>query len=74
MYRNGNVTVRDVTPNELKNQHSSTYLWQKTKFKDDPANIYLLMVDLKKYPDADVRKPGSVTADMVSKFHIPAKN
>ena len=74
MYRNGNVTVRAVTPDELKNQHSSTYLWQKTKLKDDPNNIYLLMVDLKKNPDADVNKPGSVTPDMVSKFHIPAKN
>lgn len=74
MYRNGNVTVRAVTAEELKNQHSSTYIWQKTMLKDDPQHIYLLMVDLKKYPNADVKKQGSITPDMVSKFHIPAKS
>ena len=73
MYRNGDVKVRDVTADELKNQHSSTYLWQKTALKDDPNNIYLLMVDLKKYPAANVKKQGTITPDMVSKFHIPAK-
>ena len=74
MYRNGDVTVRAVTPEELKNQHSSTYLWQKTMLKDDDRNIYLLVVDLKKNPNANVKKQGTITPDMVSKFHIPAKS
>lgn len=73
MNRNGAVKVRDVAADELKNQHSGSYLWEKTAFKDDPKNVYLLLVDLKKHPDADVNKPGSITPDMVSKFHIPAK-
>ena len=73
MYRNGDIKIRDVSADELKNQHSTTYLWQKTKLKDDPNNIYLLMVDLKKYPNANVKKQGTITADMVSKFHVPDK-
>ncbi|RYZ30708.1 MAG: hypothetical protein EOO10_01895 [Chitinophagaceae bacterium] len=74
MYRNGDVKVREVTADELKNQHSTTYLWEKTKLKDDPNNLYLLLVDLKKYPKANIKKPGTITADMVSKFHIPDRN
>jgi len=74
MYRNGDVKVRDVTADELKNQHSTTYLWEKTKLKDDPNNVYLLLVDLKKHPNANIKKPGTITPDMVSKFHIPDRN
>lgn len=73
MNRNGAVSRRDVTADELRNQHSSAYIWQKTTFKDDPQNLYLLMVDLKKYPNADVNKAGSIDPSWVSKFHIPAK-
>ena len=73
MNRNGAITVRAVSPDELKTQHSTTYLWQKTKLRDDPARLYLLLVDLKKHPEADVNKAGTITPDMVSKFHIPAE-
>src|SRR4051794_37099682 len=45
--RNGQTTTRAITQEELKSQHSSTYLWEKAMLKDDPNNIYLLMVDLK---------------------------
>lgn len=74
MSKNGNNTSRPVTTEELKNQHSGRYLWEKTKLKDDPNNIYLLMVDLKAHPDADINKSGSIDPSWVSKFHIPIKN
>ncbi len=71
--RNGQTTTRAITQEELKNQHSSTYLWEKTMLKDDPNNVYLLMVDLKKHPDVDVHNPQTIDPSWVSKFHIPAK-
>ena len=74
MYRNGNSTSRPVTAEDLKKQHSGSYLWQKSMLKDDPNNIYLLMVDLKQHPDADVKKAGSIDPSWVSKFHIPVKD
>lgn len=73
MYRNGVSTNRAVSADELKSQHSSSYLWQKTVLKDDAQNIYLLTVNLKDHPDADVKKAGSIQPDWVSKFHISAK-
>jgi hypothetical protein len=69
--KNGSTTARPIPENELKDQHSCTYLWEKTTFPDDPKNIYLLMVDLEEHPQADVTKPGSIQPSWVSKFHIP---
>src|SRR4051812_25341653 len=71
--RNGQITTRAITPDELKSQHSTSYLWEKTMLKDDPNNVYLLMVDLKKHPDADVTNPQTIDPSWVSKFHIPAQ-
>ncbi len=71
--KNGSTTSRPIPESELKGQHSGKFIWEKTSFPDDPNNIYLLMVDLKKYPDADINKPGSIDPSMVSKFHIPVK-
>ena len=71
--KNGRTTSRPISPNELAGQHSCTYLWEKTVFKDDPNNIYLLMVDLEQHPNADVNNPSSIDPSWVSKFHIPAK-
>lgn len=69
--KNGVTTSRPVPEDELKRQHSSTYLWEKFDFPDDPSHTYLLVVDLKKYPQADVNRPGSIDPSWVSKFHIP---
>jgi hypothetical protein len=71
--KNGKITTRAITPEELKNQHSSTYLWEKTMLKDDPNNVYLLMVDLKQHPNVDVHNPHTIDPSWVSKFHIPAR-
>lgn len=71
--KNGISTSRPIPKNELAGQHSQKFLWQKTTFKDDPNNIYLLMVDLEEHPEADVNKPGSIQPEWVSKFHIPAR-
>ena len=71
--RNGQTTTRAITQDELKGQHSSTYLWEKTHLRDDVNNVYLLMVDLKKHPNADVHNPQSIDPTWVSKFHIPAR-
>lgn len=71
--KNGKVTARVIAKAELGTQHSSTYLWEKTMLKDDPNNIYLLMVDLKQHPCADVNNPSTIQPDWVSKFHIPGK-
>src|SRR3954462_2996332 len=71
--RNGQVTTRAITQEELKNQHSTTYLWEKTMLKDDPNNVYLLMVDLKQHPNVDVHNPQTIDPSWVSKFHIPAR-
>lgn len=73
MNQNGKATARAVSKEELEGQHSCTYLWEKTSLANDPNNIYLLMVDLEKYPGADVNKPGTIDPSWVSKFHIPAK-
>lgn len=69
--KNGSTTSRPIPDNELKGQHSCTYLWEKTQLKDDPNNIYLLMVDLEKHPQADVNNPRTIDPSWVSKFHIP---
>lgn len=71
--KNGATTSRPIPQDELKGQHSCTYLWERTSLKDDPRNTYLLVVDLEQHPNADVSKPGSIDASWVSKFHIPAK-
>ena len=71
--RNGISTSRPIPESELKGQHSCTYLWEKTMLKDDPNNVYLLMVDLEQHPDADVNNPKTIDPSWVSKFHIPAK-
>jgi hypothetical protein len=70
--KNGSTTTRPIAANELQGQHSGRYLWERTTMKDDPNNTYLLLVDLKKHPNADVNKAGSIERDWVSKFHIPA--
>jgi hypothetical protein len=71
--RSGIASSRPIPKEELQGQHSSSYLWQKTMFKDDPDNVYLLMVDLEKYPNADVNTAGTIKPEWVSKFHIPVK-
>jgi len=70
-YNNGSINQRAITAEELKKQQSASYLWQKTTLKNDPNNLYLLMVNLKDHPDADVKKAGSIDPSWVSKFHIP---
>lgn len=72
--RNGVLGSRPIPEDELKGQHSCTYLWQKTEFADDPSHYYLLTVDLEKYPDADVNKAGTIDPAWISKFHIPKKS
>lgn len=72
--KNGNVTTRAITADELQRQHSGRYLWEKTMIKDDPRNVYLLTVDLKAHPDADANKPGSIDASWITKFHIPVSH
>lgn len=71
--KNGKVTARTIPKSELGTQHSTSYLWEKTMLKDDTKNVYLLIVDLKQHPDADINNPGTIQPDWVSKFHIPAK-
>lgn len=72
--KNGSTTSRTIPKGDLVNQHSGRYLWEKTTFKDDPNNIYLLLVDIKAHPGADINNPQSIDPLWVSKFHIPAKN
>jgi hypothetical protein len=69
--KNGNTSSRAIPQNELAEQHSCTYLWEKTKSKDDPNHLYLLMVDMEQHPDIDLSKPGTIDPSWVSKFHIP---
>jgi hypothetical protein len=69
----GVSSSRAIPKNELEGRHSSAFIWQKTTFNDDPNNIYLLLVDLKEHPDADVNKAGTIKPEWVSKFHIPAR-
>jgi hypothetical protein len=71
--RNGSTSSRPIPQSDLKTTHSNTYIWQKTKLKDDPNNIYLLMVDLDAHPQSDVNDPKTIDPSWVSKFHIPAK-
>ena len=69
--KNGDRSTRAIPAEELKGQHSCTFLWEKTMLKDDPQNIYLLTVDLEKYPNADVNNPQTIDPSTISKFHIP---
>jgi hypothetical protein len=71
--RNGITSSRPIPKNELEGQHSSTYLWEKTKLKDDPNNIYLLIVDMEEHPNIDLKDPKTIDPSWVSKFHIPAE-
>lgn len=70
--RNNHTTTRAITKEELKGQHSCIYLWEKAILKDDPNNIYLLIVDLEKHPNVDINNPQAIDPSWVSKFHIPA--
>jgi hypothetical protein len=69
---NGKITNRAITDAELKDTHSATYLWEKTMLKDDPKNVYLLVIDMEKHPDADANNPKTIDPSWISKFHIPA--
>jgi len=73
MTRNGNTSSRPIPEEELKNKFSNTYLWEKTMLKDDPNNIYLLMIDLDEHPGIDLKHPEKIKPDWISKFHIPVK-
>jgi hypothetical protein len=72
-YKNGIANSRPIPADELKGQHSCTYLWEKTIFADDPKNIYLLIVDMEEHPLSDLNNPKTIDPSWVSKFHIPAK-
>ncbi|MEI9945946.1 MAG: hypothetical protein WDN26_17210 [Chitinophagaceae bacterium] len=72
--KNGRTVTRPVPRDELKGQHSCTYLWERFTFPDDTKNTYLLVVDLEEHPGADVKVQGSINPSWVSKFHIPIKN
>ena len=69
--KNGVTTSRPIAANELAEQHSNTYLWEKTMLADDPNNIYLLMIDLDAHPEADINNPKTIDPSWISKFHIP---
>lgn len=71
--KNGQTTTRPIPVNDLKAQHSNTYIWERTNLKDDPRNDYFLMVDLDAHPNAAIDKAGSIDPGWVSKFHIPKK-
>ncbi len=69
--KNGNITSRSIPAEELKNQQSATYLWEKTTLAGDPDNVYLLTVNLKDHPGVDINDPKTIDPSWVSKFHIP---
>lgn len=69
--KNGQVTNRVATKEELKNSQLRTYLWERWENPQDPQNDYLLVVDLTANPNADPDKPETLKPDMISKFHIP---
>lgn len=72
--KNGQASARAITKKELETTHSNTYLWEVTSFKDDPRNLYLLVVDLDANPTADLADPKTIDPSWVSKFHIPMKS
>lgn len=72
--KNGQSSARAITKKELETTHSNTYLWEVTSFKDDPRNLYLLVVDLDANPTADLADPKTIDPSWVSKFHIPIRN
>ena len=71
--KNGNVSSRAIPLDELNGKLSNTYLWQKTTLKDDPNNVYLLLLDLDEHPGIDLKHPEKISPDWISKFHIPAE-
>jgi hypothetical protein len=72
--KNGNTTTRPIAKKELETQHSNTYLWEVTSFKDDPSRLYMLVVDMDAHPTADISDPKTIDPSWVSKFHIPVKS
>ena len=73
MTRNGSTSSRPIPEEELKGKFSNTYLWEKTKLKDDSNNIYLLMIDLDEHPGIDLKHTEKIKPDWISKFHVPAE-
>jgi hypothetical protein len=71
--KNGAITLRVIPESELKNQHSNTYLWERTSFPNDPDHDYLLTVDMDAHPGADLNQPATINPSWVSKFHIPIR-
>ncbi len=71
--KNNAITTRAIPENELRGQHSNTYLWERTSFLDDPANTHLLMVDLDAHPGVDINQPSAIDPSWISKFHTPKK-
>jgi hypothetical protein len=72
--KNGTTTSRPIPAADLENQLSNTYLWEKTKLKDDPNNVYMLAIDLDAHPGIDLNHPQNIDHSWISKFHIPAKS
>lgn len=71
--KNRQTTSRPIPATDLQKQLSNTYLWEKTTLKDDPNNVYMLVVDLDEHPGVDLNHPEKIDPSWVSKFHIPAK-
>lgn len=71
--KNGNTSSRAIPADELATTFSNTYIWEKTKLKDDPNNVYLLIVSLDEHAGIDLNHPEKINPDWVSKFHIPAE-
>jgi len=65
------TTSRPIPVADLQNQLSNTYLWEKTKLKDDPNNVYMLVIDLDEHPGIDLNHPQNIDPSWISKFHIP---
>ena len=68
--KNGNLTTRNITAEELLRQHSGSYLWEKGTMKDDDRHTYLFLLDLKAHPGTDARDSKGFDPSWVSKYRI----
>ena len=71
--KNGSTTSRPIPVADLQNQLSNTYLWEKTKLKDDPNNVYMLVIDLDEHPGIDLNHPQNIDLPGFRSFIFPAK-
>jgi hypothetical protein len=69
--KNGNETSRPIPVEDLKNQHSNAFLWEKWTNPSNSTKPHFLLVNLDFYPQVKLDDiSGTVKPEMVNTFRV----